>query len=130
MASAKEEIRKMLDSLPDETTWEDVQYSIYVRERVERGKAEAAALANSSNRTRLNLGWNGGSGNSVDRFGLAGTGKYCRLHRSRFSSLRRSARRRSQVRRPFPEEISTPRAGRSGDCGRKRSRNICQELPI
>ena len=43
MASAKEEIRKMLDSLPDETTWEDVQYSIYVRERVERGKAEAAA---------------------------------------------------------------------------------------
>ena len=43
MASAKEEIRKMLDSLPDEATWEDVQYSIYVRERVERGKAEAAA---------------------------------------------------------------------------------------
>ena len=42
MASAKEELRKMLDALPEDATWEDVQYSIYVRERVERGKAEAA----------------------------------------------------------------------------------------
>ena len=42
MANTKEEIRKILDALPDDATWEDVQYSIYVRERVERGKAEAA----------------------------------------------------------------------------------------
>ena len=42
MSAAKEEIRRILDSLPDDATWEDVQYSIYVRERVERGKAEAA----------------------------------------------------------------------------------------
>ncbi|HTZ73639.1 MAG TPA: hypothetical protein VMB47_06945 [Candidatus Aquilonibacter sp.] len=42
MATAKEEIRKMLDALPDDASWEDVQYSIYVRERVERGRAEAA----------------------------------------------------------------------------------------
>jgi len=42
MANTKEEIRKILDTLPDDATWEDVQYSIYVRERVERGKAEAA----------------------------------------------------------------------------------------
>ncbi|MEO8372155.1 MAG: hypothetical protein ABI806_23420 [Candidatus Solibacter sp.] len=41
MATAKEEIRKMLDTLPDDATWEDVQYSIYVRERVERGRLEA-----------------------------------------------------------------------------------------
>jgi hypothetical protein len=41
MANTKEEIRKILDALPDDATWEDVQYSIYVRERVERGKAEA-----------------------------------------------------------------------------------------
>ena len=40
MATAKEEIRKMLDTLPDDITWEDVQYSIYVRERVERGRRE------------------------------------------------------------------------------------------
>ena len=42
MANTKEEIRKILDALPDDATWEDVQYSIYIRERVERGKAEAA----------------------------------------------------------------------------------------
>lgn len=41
MATAKEEIRKLLDTLPDDATWEDVQYSIYVRERVERGRREA-----------------------------------------------------------------------------------------
>ena len=41
MATAKEEIRRMLETLPDDATWEDVQYSIYVRERVERGRLEA-----------------------------------------------------------------------------------------
>ncbi len=41
MATAKEELRKMLDSLPDEANWEDIQYSIYVRERIERGRREA-----------------------------------------------------------------------------------------
>lgn len=41
MANAKEEIRRILDALPDDATWEDVQYSIYVRERVERGRREA-----------------------------------------------------------------------------------------
>jgi len=41
MASAKEEIRKMLDSLPDDASWEDVQYAIYVRQRIERAREEA-----------------------------------------------------------------------------------------
>ncbi len=41
MAAAKEEIRRMRESLPDDATWEDLQYSIYVRERVERGRREA-----------------------------------------------------------------------------------------
>ena len=42
MASAKEEIRRLIDALPDDATWEDVQYSIYVRERIERARREAA----------------------------------------------------------------------------------------
>ena len=42
MATPKEEIRKILDTLPDDATWEDVQYSIYVRERVEMGQREAS----------------------------------------------------------------------------------------
>ena len=37
LATAKEEVRKILDALPDDATWEDVQYSIYVRERIEPG---------------------------------------------------------------------------------------------
>jgi predicted transcriptional regulator len=41
MATAKEEIQKILETLPDDATWEDVQYSIYVRERIERGRREA-----------------------------------------------------------------------------------------
>jgi len=41
MATAKEEIQRMLDTLPNDATWEDIQYSIYVRERIERGRREA-----------------------------------------------------------------------------------------
>jgi hypothetical protein len=40
MPSAKEEIRRMLDELPDDASWEDLQHSIYVRERIERGRRE------------------------------------------------------------------------------------------
>ena len=42
MATVKEEIRRMVESLPEDVTWEDLQYSIYVRERIERGRREAA----------------------------------------------------------------------------------------
>ena len=41
MATTKEELRKMLDSLPNDANWEDIQYSIYVRERIERWRREA-----------------------------------------------------------------------------------------
>ena len=41
MATAKEEILRMLETLPEDATWEDVQHSIYVRERIERGRREA-----------------------------------------------------------------------------------------
>jgi predicted transcriptional regulator len=42
LATVKEEVRRMIESLLDDATWEDVQYSIYVRERIERGRREAA----------------------------------------------------------------------------------------
>ena len=38
MLNTKDEIRKLLDRLPDDASWEDVQYSIYVRERINRGR--------------------------------------------------------------------------------------------
>ena len=37
MSTAKEEVRKLLDNLPDEATFEDIQYHIYVRQKIERG---------------------------------------------------------------------------------------------
>ncbi|MGA3027412.1 MAG: hypothetical protein ABSF98_21855 [Bryobacteraceae bacterium] len=41
MATAKEEVLRLLESLPDDASLEDVQYSIYVLERIERGRREA-----------------------------------------------------------------------------------------
>jgi len=43
MSTAKDETRKILDNLPDNASWEDIQYSIYVRERIERARREADA---------------------------------------------------------------------------------------
>jgi hypothetical protein len=37
MATPKEEIRRLLDKLPDNVSYEDVQYHIYVQQAVERG---------------------------------------------------------------------------------------------
>ena len=31
----------MKECMPDDASWDDVQYSIYVRDRVERGRREA-----------------------------------------------------------------------------------------
>src|SRR2546423_14881853 len=35
--NAKETVRKLLDDLPEDTSLEDIQYHIYVREKIERG---------------------------------------------------------------------------------------------
>lgn len=37
MSIAKEEVRKMLDQLPDDASFEHIQYHIYVREKIEHG---------------------------------------------------------------------------------------------
>ena len=37
MNTAKEEVRKILDRIPDDVSYEDIQYHIYVREKIERG---------------------------------------------------------------------------------------------
>ncbi len=36
-ATAKEEVRQMIDNLPDDISLEDIQYHIYVRQKVARG---------------------------------------------------------------------------------------------
>ncbi|MBI3554289.1 MAG: hypothetical protein HY077_17470 [Elusimicrobia bacterium] len=37
MKTAKQEVRKILENIPNNSTFEDIQYHIYVREKIERG---------------------------------------------------------------------------------------------
>ena len=35
----KDEVRRLLDSLPDEASYKDIQYHIYVQQKIDRGLA-------------------------------------------------------------------------------------------
>lgn len=37
VGSAKEEVRRILEQISDNASFEDIQYHIYVREKIERG---------------------------------------------------------------------------------------------
>ncbi len=37
MIPAKEEVRRLLNDLPDDSTLEDIQYHIYIRQKIDRG---------------------------------------------------------------------------------------------
>jgi predicted transcriptional regulator len=41
--SAKQEVGQLLDLLPDDSTLEDIQYHLYVLEKIKRGRADIAA---------------------------------------------------------------------------------------
>jgi predicted transcriptional regulator len=43
MATAKQDARKVLEKLPDEASLEDIQYHLYVLQRIERGREDAEA---------------------------------------------------------------------------------------
>lgn len=43
MSTAKEDVRELLDQLPDDASLEDIQYHLYVRQKVQRGLSEAAS---------------------------------------------------------------------------------------
>ena len=43
MPTAKDEVRDLLDKIPDDSTYEDIQYHIYVRGKIERAIREADA---------------------------------------------------------------------------------------
>ena len=42
MLTAKEEVRRLLDSIPDDVSCEGIQYHIYVREKVAHGLKDVA----------------------------------------------------------------------------------------
>ena len=37
MSTAKDEVQKMLKQIPDDSSFEDIQYHIYVQEKIEHG---------------------------------------------------------------------------------------------
>jgi hypothetical protein len=43
MATAKQDARKILDGLPEEASLEDIQYHLYVLQRIERGREDVTA---------------------------------------------------------------------------------------
>lgn len=42
-ANVKEEARRLVDGLPDGSTWEDLMYRIYVRQAIEAGLEDSKA---------------------------------------------------------------------------------------
>jgi predicted transcriptional regulator len=43
MTTAKQEAQRILDTLPEETSLEEIQYHLYVLQRIERGRRDVAA---------------------------------------------------------------------------------------
>ena len=57
-ANMKDEARRLVESLPDDATWEDLQYQIYFRQAVEAGlkdSAEGRVLSLEEARRRFGL---------------------------------------------------------------------------
>jgi predicted transcriptional regulator len=40
-ATPREEVRRLLDKIPDEASYEDIQYHIYVQQKIDGGLAAA-----------------------------------------------------------------------------------------
>lgn len=43
MDTGKDQVRKLLEILPDDVSLEDIQYSIYIRQKIEQGLADVDA---------------------------------------------------------------------------------------
>ena len=57
-ATVKEEARKLIERLPEDATWEDLQYEIYVRQAVDAGlkdSHEGRTVSHEEARKRFGL---------------------------------------------------------------------------
>lgn len=53
----KEEAKRLIDRLPDESTWDDLMHEIYVRQAIEAGLADSkAGRLETMKRTRKKFG--------------------------------------------------------------------------
>ena len=64
MPTAKEQVRKLLDTIPDNASFEDIQYHIYVRQKIEAGLAdvEAGRVMTQADAERRMAEWGKSSG--------------------------------------------------------------------
>ena len=56
MSTAKEEVREILDRLPDDATLEDIQYELYVRQKIRQGlqdEAEGQVISHDELKERM-----------------------------------------------------------------------------
>ena len=68
MATVKEEANKLLERLPDEASWDDLMYEIYVQKKIDMGlkAAEAGKLIPHEEVKRRLLGkWKSSGRNAV-----------------------------------------------------------------
>ncbi len=77
MIPAKEEVRRLLELLPDDASLEDIQYHIYVRQKVLRGLEDIEAGRTLSEEEfeviaeDLCRAWPGGAGNRCTGYSRA-----------------------------------------------------------
>jgi len=56
-STIKEEARRLDEQLPDDATWEDLMYEIYVRQSIEEGRRQARRGIKAHGRNSVGLGW-------------------------------------------------------------------------
>lgn len=66
METAKQEVRDLLEQLPENASLEDIRYHIYVRQKTQKGWM-LKPTGGSSPRPRSSAGWLDGSGSSLGR---------------------------------------------------------------
>lgn len=61
MSLAKDEARRIIDNLPEDATWDDIMYQLYVKEKTDKALAEieqGKVLSHEEARRRLFSKWN------------------------------------------------------------------------
>jgi predicted transcriptional regulator len=56
MSTIKQQVQKLADTLPEDATWEQVRYEVYVREEIEEGEkaiAEGSTLSHQEVKNRF-----------------------------------------------------------------------------
>jgi len=43
MSSAKDAARRLIEQLPEQATWDDIMYELYVKQKIEEGLADIEA---------------------------------------------------------------------------------------